>query len=89
VYFDVFGDSEVFEAVLQDFEVVDEVYFEVGLPFDLLKGHFPGVGSIQELAVDASRPELFDGGERGAENVVDPVHNVVPRSEIATFLHSR
>lgn len=79
----------MFEAVLEYFEVVDEVDFESGLPFDFLERHFAWVGSVEEVAVDVAGAELFDVGEVGVQSVVDPVDDVVPGGEIATLLHCR
>jgi len=43
------------KAILKDLEVINEVYFLIGIPFDLVKRHFVWIGGIQKMAIYVSR----------------------------------
>lgn len=59
-YFDMPLDAQLFEAVLEDLEVVNKLVVVLGLPVDLVEGHLPRVDHVQNLAVDAPRTQLLD-----------------------------
>lgn len=42
----MFGDAQTVEGSLQNFEVVQEVDFEVGLPLDAMEWEFLGEGCV-------------------------------------------
>lgn len=48
-------DVQTLEGGLQNFEVMQEIGLQIGLPFDFVEWHFLGVGCVQQLAVDVAR----------------------------------
>ena len=80
-------DVQALEGGLQNFEVMQEIGLQIGLPFDFVEWHFLGVGCVQQLAVDVARTQLLDFCEVSDSEVVDPLHDVMPGGEITTVTH--
>jgi hypothetical protein len=64
-----------------------EIHFQVGGPFNFAQRDFLRVGCIQQVAVDGSGAQLFDFGERGRQQTVDPMDDLVSGGEVAGISH--
>lgn len=73
------------KTVLQYLKVVNEVDLEIGVPFDLVQGDFMRISSIEDMAIDASRPQLLDIAHLDMQGRVDPIHELASVSEVGAF----
>lgn len=71
-------DVELGEGLLEDFEVVEILVVEFGLPVDLGEGYFAGVDDIEELAVGGTGPQLLNFRVVNSQQCVQPVQQLPP-----------
>ena len=79
LYLNELLDMEELETCLQDFEIVQEVHLQLGIPFDFVQWHSLGICCIQKVTVDAARPKLLNFGDMDQQSVVDPADDVETR----------
>lgn len=67
----------LFEATLENFEILYILVLQVGLELDPLQRYTAREEHVHELTVDRTGAELLDLGERGLQAVVHPREHVV------------
>lgn len=61
------------KTALEYLKVVNEVNLEVGIPLDLLQGDLVWKCSIENMAIDAARAQLFDRAHLDLQGRVYPI----------------
>ena len=75
----MFHDAYFIESLLEYFEIVDELVFELCFPIDFAHRNFSRVEDVCKLAIESSWTQLFYFGEVGLEEIIDPVEQFSSR----------